>query len=137
MAKPLDPKLVSISLGTHIVSGFADGTFAAFAQNRDTYALTVGADGEGTRVKSNDKSGRLTITLLKSSASNAVLSALANADAQNACMIKDNNGDTIASAANAWLVRQADFEYSNEETTVEWIIESDSWDILVGGIAAV
>lgn len=136
MAKNFDPKEVSITLGTHIISGYADGTFAAFAQNRDTYALTVGADGEGTRVKSNDRSGRLTVTLLKSSTSNAVLSALANADAQNPCIIKDNNGSTLSSASTAWLVRQADYEYSNEETTVEWIIESDSWDNLVGGISA-
>ena len=136
MAKSFDPKEISLTLGTHIVSGYADGTFAAFAQNRDTYALTVGADGEGTRVKSNDRSGRLTITLLKSSSSNAVLSALANSDAQSPCILKDNNGSTLTSAANAWLVRQADYEYSNEETTVEWIIESDSWDNLVGGISA-
>lgn len=136
MGKNFDPKEVSITLGTHIVSGYADGTFAAFAQNRDTYALTVGADGEGTRVKSNDKSGRLTITLLKASSSNEILSALASGDAQLPCILKDNNGSTLLSSATAWLVRHADFEYSNEETTVEWIIESDSWDRLVGGISA-
>lgn len=136
MAKDFDPKQISLILGTHIISGYADGTFAAFAMNKDGYSLTVGADGEGTRVKSNDLSGRMTITLLKSSSTNAVLSAIYNSGLQVPSLLKDNNGDTAAAAASAWLVRNSDFEYSNEETTVEWIIESDRWDVIVGGIAA-
>jgi len=136
MAKDFDPKEVSIIIAGHTVQGYADGTFASFAKNKDNYALTVGADGEGARVKSNDRSGRLTVTILQTSLSNDVLSGLATAGAQSPCLLKDNNGTTILATDTAWLVREPDFEFGNEATNREYIIESDSWDQLVGGVSA-
>lgn len=138
MAKTFDPKQVSIIIGGHIVQGFADGTFAKLARNNEMFALKVGADGEGARAKSNDKSGRLEITLLQSSASNDVLSGFALADELNnqgqvPALIKDNNGTTLCQALTAWIVKQADVEMGKEITDRVWIVESDAWDMLVGG----
>lgn len=135
MAKNFDPKNVSVIIGGHTVKGYADGTFAAFSQNKDSFALTVGADGEGARTKSNDKSGRLTVTILQSSLSNDVLSAFHNAGTQFACLVKDFNGTTLAACATGWMVRNPDFEFGNEIANREYIIESDAWDVLVGGIS--
>ena len=139
MAKNYDPKEVSVIVGGHIVTGYADGTFLTVSRNKDAFTLGVGADGEGARSKSNDKSGRLTLTLLQSSASNDVLSGFATADeiangGQVPVLVKDNNGTTIVEAATAWIVKKADVEYSHEITNREWIVESDRLDVLVGGL---
>jgi len=140
MAKTFDPKNVTIVAGGHIVGGYADGTFVTAERNRDAFSLTVGADGEGARAKSNDKSGRITLTLLQSSASNDVLSGYATAEefvgggGQFPIIIKDNSGTTLVEAATAWIVKKPAVEFGNEISDREWIIESDDLDLLVGGL---
>ena len=61
--KTYDPKQISVIVGGAIISGFADGEFVTTERNEDAFTLNVGADGEGGRVKSNNKSGRITLTL--------------------------------------------------------------------------
>jgi hypothetical protein len=140
MAKTFDPKDYSLIVGGHIVEGFADGTFLLASRNRDTFALTVGADGEAARAKSNDKSGTLVFTLLQTSASNTVLSGFAQADELSnggtvPVLVKDNNGDTVIEAAIAWVRKPADVELSNEITNREWTIESGNMTMLVGSVS--
>ena len=140
MAKTYDPKQYSLIVGGHIVGGFADGTFLTVARNNDTWALTMGADGEGARAKSNDKSGTLVFTLLQTSQSNSVLSGFHNADELNNAgqvpvLVKDNNGDTVIEATTAWVRKPADVELAKEITSREWTIETDNLTMLVGGNA--
>lgn len=132
MAKDINPDKVSISFGTYSIDGIADGTFISVERNADSFNLSVGADGEGARVKTNNRSGRVRVTLMQTSASNDILSGLMNADelsgsSQLPLLIKDNspNGRTIISAEKAWIVRPTVVEYSNEATTGEWIFETD------------
>lgn len=139
MAKNYDPKQYSLIVGGHIVGGFADGTFLSVARNNDTWALTVGADGEGARAKSNDKSGTFVFTLLQTSASNSVLSGFHLADELNnggqlPVLVKDNNGDSIHEAATAWVRKPADVELAKEITNREWTLETDKVTMLVGGV---
>jgi len=138
MAKTYDPKDYSLIVGGHIVSGFADGTFMTAARNNDTWTQAVGADGEGARAKSNDKSGTVVLTLMQSSSSNSVLSGFHTADELNndgqiPVLIKDNNGDTVIAAATAWVRKPSDVELSKEITNREWTIETDKLEMLVGG----
>ena len=138
MAKTFDPKQCQIIVGGHIVQGYADGTFIRVARNNDAFALKVGADGEGARAKSNDKSGTFEITLLGSSASNDVLSGFATADELNnggqvPVLLKDSNGTTLCEALTGWVRKKADVEFGKEITDRVWTIESDSIDMLVGG----
>lgn len=138
MAKTFDPKQVSIIIGGHIVQGFADGTFIKAARNNDAFALKIGADGEGARAKSNDKSGTIEITLLQSSASNDVLSGFATADeisnaGQVPALVKDGNGTTLVEALTAWVKKKADVEMGKEITDRVWVLETDKLDMLIGG----
>ena len=138
MAKTYDPKSHSLIVGGHIVTGFADGTFMTAARNNDSWALTMGADGEGARAKSNDKSGTFVFTLMQSSASNSVLSGFHNADelsngGQIPVLVKDNNGDTVLEATTAWVRKPADVELAKEITNREWTLETDNLSMLVGG----
>lgn len=140
MAKTYDPKQYSLIVGGHIVGGFADGTFLTVARNNDTWALTMGADGEGARAKSNDKSGTFVFTLLQTSNSNSVLSGFHTADelsngGQVPVLVKDNNGDTVLEATTAWVRKPADVELGKEITAREWTVETDNLSMLVGGNA--
>ena len=134
MSKEFDPKEVSIIFAGHTIQGYADGTFALWSQRKDSSAITVGADGEGVEVYSNDKSADLNITLLQSSLSNDFLSAAHNSRLRGPCLIKDNNGTTLGAAPIASVKRNSDVEFSNENTDREWSIQSAAWDMLVGGI---
>jgi hypothetical protein len=138
MAKTFDPKQVSVIVGGHIVQGFADGTFVKVARNNDMFALKVGADGEGARAKSNDKSGTLEITLLQSSASNDVLSGFATSDeisngGQVPLLVKDGNGTTLVEALTGWVKKKPDVEFGKEISDRVWVFESDKLDMLIGG----
>lgn len=138
MAKTYDPKQYSLIVGGHIVGGFADGTFLTAARNNDTWSLNVGADGEGARAKSNDKSGTYVFTLQQTSNSNSVLSGFHTADevgngGQLPVLIKDNNGDTVIESLTAWVRKPADVELGKEITNREWTIETDKMTLLVGG----
>jgi hypothetical protein len=136
--KTLDPKLFHITVAGRALSGFADGTYIRVERRNPTYSLTVGADGEAARAKSNDKSGSVTVTLIQTSADNDFLSDLALADElTNAGVfpltIIDDNGSTVVGAAQAWITQPAAIENAKEVQGREWVIESGSMDMFTGG----
>lgn len=133
-----DPALVTVSYGGNDINGFADGTFVTVTRNSDIFTLTVGSDGEATRTKSNDRSGRIEIVLQQSSPSNDILSAIAVADelsnsGVNPIQVKDNNGTSLASGESAWIVKRPDSPYGKETDNRTWILETNCLDHFVGG----
>ena len=132
------PDFVTIAYLGVPITGFAPGTFVSAVRNNDSWNISVGSGGDATRAKSGDKSGRVTITLLGSSASNAALSALAVTDEQSGTsvgplLVKDLSGADVVKAGTAWIVKPPDLEKSNEETNREWIFETDVLEIVAGG----
>lgn len=137
-AKTYDPSQVAIIVGGFQVTGFADGTFLTVERNADNFALYIGTDGEGTRAKSNNKSGRMTFTLAQSSDANAFLSALVTADELSnsgivPVLVKDNSGSSLYSAETAWIVKHPAAEFGREIGTREWILETDNLAVFTGG----
>lgn len=135
-----DPALVVLTVDGQDISGFADGTFVLASRNNDLFTLTVGADGEATRSKSNDLSGRITVTLQQTSISNDIFSALADADELSnqgsfPIQVKDASGNTLSSAETAWVVKKADATFGKETENREWIIEAACLEHFVGGNA--
>lgn len=133
-----DPKQVSVIVGGKIITGFADGSFVEFERNENAWNLKVGVDGEGARAKSNNLSGKITLTLMQSSASNDVMSAFAAADElSNAGAVpfylKDNSGRTIATALTAWVQKYPKTTFAKEIESRQWILETDDIEIFVGG----
>jgi hypothetical protein len=138
MVLQYDPKNVSMIVGGKIAHGFADGTFIKAMRNEQAYNLKVGVDGEGTRSKNNNKSGKFEITLMQSSSFNDVLSAYSSADQlSNAgvvpILLRDNNGTTLATALTAWVQKLPDVEFAKEVTTRTWVFETDDLEMFVGG----
>ena len=133
-----DPAAVILTVDDQNILGYADGSFVNIARNNDLFTLTVGADGEATRSKSNDLSGRITITLQQTSPSNDILSALADADEQSnqgvfAVQLKDASGQTLGAGERAWVVKKADAPFAKETENREWIIETNELVYTVGG----
>lgn len=139
-AKVYNPKDIVIIFGPVIVSGFADGTFCNVVFNEDAYTLQVGTDGEGTRSKSNNRSGTATFTTMQSSDANDLLSAIHNLDLNTSggdgiqpLLIKDLQGRSLYTAETAWIRKNPDSEFAREAGPREWVIETDSMVALVGG----
>lgn len=140
MLKVYDPKAVSMVFAGILIGGYSDGTFVKIAANNDSFALLVGADGDATRSKTNDRSGRITFTLQQSSLSNDLLSAAhaadvltSNGDGIGPLLIKDNSGRTLVTAEKAWIVKQPDADFAREVSMREWIIETDNLVAFLGG----
>ena len=140
--KTYDPKQIVIVLGGIIITGFADGTFLNITYNEDQFALTVGADGEGARAKSNNNSARIEVSLLQTASANALLSNLRRLDISIPgragvvpLQIRDVLGGTLYEAQDCWIVKSPDAEYSKEISERTWILETDNlFDFLVGNL---
>lgn len=132
------PNLVTVAFRGVPLTGFAPGEFITAERNNDSWNLSVGSGGDATRSKSGDRSGRVTLTLLASSASNATLSALealdqASGTGVGALLIKDLSGADVVTAGTAWITKPATQGKSNEDTNREWVFESDNLEIFSGG----
>lgn len=138
MLRTYDPKEISMIVGGKIISGYADGSFLTVERNNPSWNLQIGSDGEAVRAKSNDKSGKFTITLQQGSPLNADLAAFAKSDEVNgggvfSVLIKDNNGTSLHSAETAWIVQPSTSEYARENGSREWVIETDNLESMPGG----
>lgn len=126
--KQYDPKLVIISFLGQPITGFASGTFVEADRNVDTWTLVVGAGGETCRIRSNDKSGKVTITLMQGSDSNKILSAAAAVDEQlgisvGALIVKDINGvGDFVFAKEAFLMRPAKKSRGKDLSDTQWVL---------------
>lgn len=133
-----DPGQVAIIAGPFNVQGFADGTFVTVEKDEDAFTLQMGTDGEGTRSKSNNDSGTITISLMQSSPSNADLSSLHQADLLNGggifpLMIKDGSGNSLYSAEQAFIAKFPSAEFGREAGPREWVIKTDKLIVFEGG----
>lgn len=140
MPSTYDSKQVAIIVGGVLVEGIADGTFVSIEQNEEQFSLQVGSDGEACRSKTNNRSGRVTLTLGQWSNSNTLLSSLhagdvlsPNGDGIVPLLVIDKSGTTVCAAEKAWIVKAPTVEFGRESGSREWIIETDNLIMGVGG----
>lgn len=123
-----DPlQIVVVFAGNHL-QGYADSSFVKVERSEDTWSDQVGADGQVTRVRSRNKTGNVTLTLVAASATNQILAGIIAA-AENSTApidvgtlsIRDLNGLDLHTAEKAWLKRPANAEYAKDAGTREWM----------------
>lgn len=129
---------VTVLIGVHIASGFADGTFVQIEETSDGVTSVAGADGEVARSMGTDPRKKLTITLLQTSDTNDVLSALYNTDKirKNGTFpvtVKDLRGRTMFAASTAWITKSANVSLGKEVESREWTLETSGGTFVVGG----
>lgn len=136
--KTYSPKDISVIVAGTIITGFAEDSFLSVERASDAFTKVVGADGEVARTASADRSGMITLTLIQTSASNDILSALQLADEISLAgkfpvMVKDNLGTSLYISGTAWIQKVSDAEYGAEIGDREWVIECADLSLLVGG----
>ncbi len=136
-----DPKDVAVSVDGQLLSGFGEEVVSAERENPQVDDLS-GAQGDVTRVMTNDKRGTITISLLQSSPSNLILSNLANLDGVDQAnkifpvVIKDNRGADVLQAEDAWISQPPRTVYNKSVETREWTLRAARLEMVVAGITA-
>lgn len=134
-----DPKRISIVIGSHIVSGYAEDTFLSIEPTGDGTQSTSGADGEVARSLSNNRLHRITLTLQQTSMSNNALSDLLALDRASGgggivpLQVRDLRGDSLFAASQAWVVQNPTQEFGSEVGDREWNLDAVETDSYVGG----
>lgn len=138
--KDYDPKKVLVAFAGVPLNGFAENTKVRVEYNEDAWTETVGTDGEVTRARSNDETGKITIVLAASSDSNDFLTSMHVADkiagaGVKPLLIKDNLGRTLVVAANAYIKKMPDLEYGSDVGEREWVFFTPNLKYFAGGNA--
>lgn len=133
-----DPSKVIVNVGGANIEGFADGTFVKVTRSTDTFTKVTGSDNRTTRIKQNDRSGVVEITLMQSSQSNAILDAIASIDDSTGAgvvpvLVKDLLGTTLHSTPAAWVKKPADSEFSKTNSNRVWVLECADLSMKNGG----
>ena len=136
--KQWDPGLVVMTFAGIIIYGYAEGTMISAERNTDTFSLKQGAQGDGTRVRSRDRSGKVTFNLMGATGCNDLLSARVRLDelsgtGKGPLLIKYVGGTDLVTAANAWLTRPANLEYADDPSPREWVLEAHVLKMIIGG----
>lgn len=114
-----------------------EGITVAMGGNKNT--MTIGADGEAMHSLHADKSGTITVTLLKTSPVNKKLSLAYNAQSQssatwgnNVIVIRNTASGDISTARSCAFQKQPDFNNAKEGGTVAWVFDCGKIDQLLG-----
>ena len=124
-----NPKEVTISLGNHIVTGYAEDSFITIEPHGDGVTMKSGCDGEIARSLNPDTTFSIKLTTLWQSATTSFLQErydydLATGDGMFPVLVKDMKGTLVFSAAQAWVVKPAAREYARESGNREWEIQT-------------
>lgn len=127
-------KLITAYAG-QTLSGFAGDVSIDPDGGEDVATETVGSDGSETVVVFHNKTnGTVTISLMASSLSNDLLSALAAAKTIGPLLIRDTNGRTVLEAPSAWVRRRPVVAYGAELQPREWVLGYSDAKFVIGGL---
>lgn len=125
---------------THIISGYADGTFVSIERAMEASTLYQGADNSGGRVLHSNKSGTITLTLHQFSASNDVLSQLHLNDMaarDNTWLfnitVQDGTGRSKFYARQCFINNLPVAGFGNDVETRDWILQAVELNQYIGG----
>ncbi|WP_392440055.1 phage protein [Edwardsiella piscicida] len=114
-----------------------EGITQTMGGNKNT--MTIGADGEVMHSLHADKSGTITVTLLKTSPVNKKLSLAYNAQSQssatwgnNVIVIRNTVSGDISTARSCAFQKQPDFNNAEVGGTVAWVFDCGKIDQLLG-----
>lgn len=132
--KTYNPKEVTVALGSHIVTGYADDSFITIDPSGDGVTKKVGCDGEIVRSISPDDTYVVKLTVLQTSDSNSWLQQKLALDMKTGegmfpILIKDLKGGMVFSSDAAWAIKPASRGYGKESNNREWEIHTGSGEL--------
>lgn len=134
MISTYNPKEVIVTLGTHIVSGYADDGFVSIDANGDGVTKKVGCDGEIVRSVSPDDTYVIKLSLLQTSPANSFLQQKLALDRKTGdgmfpVLIKDLKGGLVFSTDAAWPAKAASRGYGKEAGNREWELHTGAGEL--------
>lgn len=141
MARNYDSNEVSASFaGRDLTGSRADGDFVQLAFTTELFTMKAGADGEVTRSKNNDRSGKCTLTFLSTSEPHRILTALyneaeasENGDDIAPLQVRDRNTGIAYHAERAWISKHPDIGFGKEVGDRAWEISYERLEPQVEG----
>lgn len=135
-----DSNQVQVAFAGVPVQGYADGDFLSISYETDAFSDVVGTDGDVSRSKTNDRRATVEITLMSTSPTNDLLSAIHLADLNTAggagvgaLLITDLNGTSLFTCGNAWIAKAPDVTYGREANERTWMLRCDKLIAFTGG----
>jgi hypothetical protein len=105
----------------------------------DKNTMLIGADGEGMHSLHADKSGSITVRLLKTSPTNAKLQAMYDAQTlssglhgQNLITITNTASGDITTARSCAFKKKPSLNYKKDGDIIEWVWDSIKVDTILG-----
>ena len=135
----IDPKEVTVMVNGNVLAGFSADKIV-IPRERNQSEDEVGADGDVARRITNDKRGSFVVTLLETSKSNLVLTALARADELSGngifpVVVKNNRGQDLYIGASCWIQKMPDAAHGAAVNSRQWTIRTNNMNMTVGGVA--
>ncbi len=124
-------KNVNVIFGIEEIQGFADGDDAVKIEgNIEAFTLVVGAKGDATRTQSNDDSVTVTIKLLQTSTSAAVLQTLHTLDKETGAgvlpmIITDKETGESYTIPFSWINKQPTITRGQNQNPWEFIFSGN------------
>jgi len=140
MAKIFDPSQFNVVIGGATMQGFSEDTMCEFEFESESMSDVVGVDGEVSRSKNMDRRAKLTISLMQTSDSNDILSAIYNASRVGtnggdivACRVEDTNGRLVIAGPECWIMDTPKPSYGKTAKEYQWVIRIANCDAFFGG----
>lgn len=135
--KTYNARQVTISCGTHAITGVADDSFLTIEKLGDGVTSTTGCDGEVARAVDPNGCYSVKLSLLQTSASNAFLQAQHDNDKKTGdgvfpILIKDIKGGLLFSADSAWVKKSTTRTFGKGLNNREWELETGEADLTEG-----
>jgi len=134
-----DPEDYSVIFNGVPIEGFAEDDCIDIEFDSDGYQDQVGADGRVVRYKSNDQRASITFTLMATSPSNKLLSAMYNSDIKapngigvGPILIRDTRGVTLFAGTQAWIQKMPKSTLGQKLGNREWKIRVAKLEAVVG-----
>lgn len=135
---PFDPNKLSIVFLGQIATGLAEDNYCEIELNEEATFLYVGADGEHSRAINRNMSGTAKLRIRSTSPFNDILSAAYQLDKRTGegageFELRDANGTTVASCAQAWVSKVPPASFGKKVTEREWVITLGRLELNIGG----
>ena len=140
---PIDVSVVISQASTglvHVISGYAEDSFVNIEREMDTYQHYTGVDNTATRIYSANTSGKVTVSLQQSSASNDLLTALYNYDKSSrnssglfTLTVKDGSGRSVMFSQEAYIGVVPGQAYGSGMSTRDWVLHCTQMEDIIAG----
>lgn len=134
-----DPESYSVIFNGIPIEGFAEDDCIDIEFDSDGYQDAIGSDGHVLRYRSCDQRATITFTLMASSTTNKLLSAMYNADIKapngigvGPILVRDTQGVTVFMGTKAWIQKLPKNTLGQKLGNREWKIRVAKLEAVMG-----